>query len=233
MEWCTKAPKTWVRIVAKIESSKPFSNKKYELKVGSKTYQGVTGEDGLLEAEVPPDAEEGELTIWKEKDNPASRITWQLKIGCLDPVADALSRHSCAHKLSRGKNVRRPGAPSQSALSRHHRRMLLPVEFGGAERPYYMGVPSILKLALRVTFDGRPGRASHEQNYSTMRIPTRSRTPKAISTWIVWNGTLRRPKMPSRGEHFRSGSIGSGMGVFTWSRQRQTARSTRRRPAPS
>ncbi len=83
-----KMPKAWLRIIAKLEQSQPLSNKKYELQVGSVTHQGKTNQDGLLIVEVPPDAGEGTLTIWKDDNNPSSLITWQLKIGCLDPVEE-------------------------------------------------------------------------------------------------------------------------------------------------
>lgn len=59
---------------------KPIANAAYVLTLPNQTMTGTTGGDGLLEKEIPLDAETGELTLTE------MNITWKLHFGHLDPI---------------------------------------------------------------------------------------------------------------------------------------------------
>lgn len=82
-----KRPKVLLRVIVGDDQG-PFRNKRYTLSVGRRTQAGVTMQDGLVEQEIPADAECAELCIWLADDPAAEVVTWPLKIGHLDPVND-------------------------------------------------------------------------------------------------------------------------------------------------
>ena len=83
-----KAQKTLLRIVIADEDGQPYSRHRYRLSIGEDVYEGATGEDGLIEMEIPVHAEEGELTVWGTEGPPTLECTWTLKIGHLDPIEE-------------------------------------------------------------------------------------------------------------------------------------------------
>lgn len=69
------------------ERERPLANRRYRLTVAGRTYEGTTTGDGVIEQEVPADAEEGELTVLEPEDEPDLRAcTFTLRIGHLDPL---------------------------------------------------------------------------------------------------------------------------------------------------
>lgn len=83
-----KQKPTLIRIVVADQKGKPYSGNKYKLTVGDGVYKGTTGSDGLIEREISPDADEGELTVWWKGDSQTFVCTWVLQIGHLDPVEE-------------------------------------------------------------------------------------------------------------------------------------------------
>lgn len=80
-----KGERVLLRLVVKDAEEHSFSGKRYKLEVEGKVYEGSTGDDGLIEHEIPANAERGELTVWLEETS-AEEFTWPLKIGHLDPI---------------------------------------------------------------------------------------------------------------------------------------------------
>jgi len=80
-----KGDKTWLRIVAADEYGKRYQQCDYRLTVGTSIYDGNTGELGLVEQLIDPQAVSAELTMWWP-GSPRRHCTWKLKLGWLDPV---------------------------------------------------------------------------------------------------------------------------------------------------
>jgi N-acetylmuramoyl-L-alanine amidase len=80
-----KVPTALIRVVLE-EDGEPLANKKYELSVGGRTYEGTTDAQGLLEHKVRTDAETGRLKVWLDDDPAAEPTTWTLQIAHLDPI---------------------------------------------------------------------------------------------------------------------------------------------------
>lgn len=85
----TRKP-TRLRLVVRDIDGSPLAGKKYKLIVAGVTQEGVLPDDALLDQPIPPDALEGELTVWADEDYPDYADTWTLKLGHLDP-AESLS----------------------------------------------------------------------------------------------------------------------------------------------
>lgn len=78
--------KQWLVHVLLDEDDRPLAGRKYELKVGGKSFAGRTDGGGVIRVEVPLDAKTAELKVWLEDGHPASCRTWNLRIGHLEPV---------------------------------------------------------------------------------------------------------------------------------------------------
>ncbi|MCI0329966.1 MAG: peptidoglycan-binding protein [candidate division Zixibacteria bacterium] len=83
-----KRLKTWLRLALKDEKGDVFAGKKYKLAVGGQLYEGTTDSDGLIEHQIPADEEAGKLTVWLNEDGSGEGVTWNLKIGHLDPIEE-------------------------------------------------------------------------------------------------------------------------------------------------
>ena len=77
---------TRFRVIVRNIDGQPLSGKKYKLSVGDATYEGVLPDGALLDQPIPPDALEGQLTVWTDESDPDLMDTWTLKLGHLDPV---------------------------------------------------------------------------------------------------------------------------------------------------
>ncbi len=62
------------------EDGQPFAGKPFEISVGGDTISGMTSDDGRVIADVPADAEDGELTIWLDEDKSGESYSWPIKI---------------------------------------------------------------------------------------------------------------------------------------------------------
>ncbi|WP_437731441.1 type VI secretion system tip protein TssI/VgrG [Sorangium sp. So ce1335] len=65
---------------------KPYARKKYRLVVDGVKYEGVTTDDGMVEQDLPPTAETGELVVWIKEPEKEPTLTWRLKLGDLPPM---------------------------------------------------------------------------------------------------------------------------------------------------
>ncbi|MEA2560612.1 MAG: hypothetical protein QOH06_2116 [Acidobacteriota bacterium] len=79
-----------VRFSVRDVRGRTLAGRKYQLEVGEKVYEGVTDEEGRLEQYVAPVATEGRLTVLNDSPLYPRRMSWTLRIGCLDPI-DALT----------------------------------------------------------------------------------------------------------------------------------------------
>lgn len=74
------APTQTIRFKLEDQDGSPIAGAPFSLKVGDETFDGVTGDDGYVVADVPADAREGELTFWLDEDKSGESYTWPLKI---------------------------------------------------------------------------------------------------------------------------------------------------------
>ncbi len=77
---------TRLQIVMKREDEKPFSSKKFRLKMGQRTVEGSTDGDGKIKMEIDTDVSDAELTLFLDEKDPEAVIRRKLKIGYLDPL---------------------------------------------------------------------------------------------------------------------------------------------------
>lgn len=87
-----KGSLTLLRLVLHGEDGQPLADVKYQLKIpirqGYKVYENTTRKDGLVKHEIPADADEGELTLWIDKEDLGEGYTLPIKISHLDPVEE-------------------------------------------------------------------------------------------------------------------------------------------------
>ncbi len=79
------AKKVKLRVVVKDDKGRFFADKKYELKVGLKVFNGNTDGRGFIEQEIPADAKRAILKVFTE-DEKLKVLTWHLAVGSLGPV---------------------------------------------------------------------------------------------------------------------------------------------------
>ncbi|WP_437297640.1 type VI secretion system tip protein TssI/VgrG [Sorangium sp. So ce426] len=65
---------------------KPYAHKKYRLMVDGVKYEGHTTDDGMVEQDLPPTAETGELVVWIKEPDKEPTLKWRLKLGDLPPM---------------------------------------------------------------------------------------------------------------------------------------------------
>lgn len=82
-------PKAWVRLAVKDAAGVALANKKYQLTIDGRQTNGTVPADGVIEQQVPTDAQSGQLTVWLS-DNPNDTEIWMLQIGHMDPI-DSIS----------------------------------------------------------------------------------------------------------------------------------------------
>jgi hypothetical protein len=81
-----RRPTVPLRLLLQKGNGDPLAGKRYRLEVGVLIREGQTADDGLVEEEIPADAEAGSLTLWLDdrEDGPTRVIP--LRIGHLDPA---------------------------------------------------------------------------------------------------------------------------------------------------
>ena len=118
-----------LRIVVKDPEEEVLADARYELRLGDPTspsvYEGRTGGDGLVEHEIPIDAEQGELTVWPDDGSTANEYRWPLRIGHLNPESDARGIQGRLKNLGLydGKVVGDLGDKSQAALAAFEQKL--------------------------------------------------------------------------------------------------------------
>ncbi len=78
-----------LRVCVRDDQHQPYANTRYRLRVGDQTWEDTTDGQGKLEKEIPPDAQEGELTIFPAGSSPQDPgYSFPLSIGELDPIGE-------------------------------------------------------------------------------------------------------------------------------------------------
>ena len=81
-----KPLKAWFRTTVIDDSGKPLANKRFQLKVGNETLSGQTDENAKIEVKIEPNpSTPGVLKVFMGSE-PERVLTWNLKLGRLDPV---------------------------------------------------------------------------------------------------------------------------------------------------
>jgi hypothetical protein len=76
-----------IRLRIRDRNGVALGNKEYRLKIGDRTYEGRTDSDGLIEQEIAPTANQGELTVFFDEDqDDYEDCTWPLQLGAMDPI---------------------------------------------------------------------------------------------------------------------------------------------------
>jgi N-acetylmuramoyl-L-alanine amidase len=83
--WLIKTRSLWatVELLLNDPAGKPYSGKKWELKVKDKVYSGTTTDKGGIKQKVAPDAKQGDLTMYLDDKK---KLEWTIDIGGLDPI---------------------------------------------------------------------------------------------------------------------------------------------------
>jgi hypothetical protein len=77
-------------IVLERPDGRPFAGKRYVLRVGAATFEGVTAGDGIIRQPVDPTVTRAELEVAIDEPDYPARAAWIVAIGALDP-ADSIS----------------------------------------------------------------------------------------------------------------------------------------------
>lgn len=72
------------RVVIKDDEGTAFADKKYELEIDGKPFEGETDASGFIEQEIPADARSGKLKVFTE-DEKLKVLSWDLELGSLEP----------------------------------------------------------------------------------------------------------------------------------------------------
>jgi hypothetical protein len=117
-----------IRFVIRDDSDRRFSGRKYELVVGSKTYQGDTGEQGEVVEWVEPAAREGRLTVWLAEPGFPETVVRTLRIGYVNPIESLSGIQARLNNLgfSCGAEDGELNPPTQAALRQFQEKSGLP-----------------------------------------------------------------------------------------------------------
>jgi len=77
-----------VELILRDEYGVPLTGKQYSFRVGAQTYEGTTGEEGLVSQKLPASVQEAELTVWLNAEDPEDTLTWTVNVGSLPPIED-------------------------------------------------------------------------------------------------------------------------------------------------
>lgn len=77
---------TYLSVCVQDRTSKPFADVQYKLQLDHGEFAGTTDEGGWIRCEIPARAASGTLMVWPNEEAPDSVVTWQLHLGCLDPL---------------------------------------------------------------------------------------------------------------------------------------------------
>lgn len=90
---------TPLEFVLRDEYGVPYRQKAYSIRVGDRTYEGNTGEAGLVSQQLPSTAQAAELTIWLDADDPDDTLTYQLDLTPLPPITEIRGVQIRLHNL--------------------------------------------------------------------------------------------------------------------------------------
>jgi len=107
-----RVPKSRLRLAVHDEDNQPLASRPFKLKLGSKTHEGTTDGNGIIDVAIPVTATSGELEI----DDHVLPIF----VGQLDPVAEPSGVGGRLENLGflRSQGVRDPDEALQAAVGR-------------------------------------------------------------------------------------------------------------------
>jgi len=108
-----KVPKRLVRIAVEDENNQRLSNQTYTLEFDCAKLTGTTGGDGILEHQIPFEAEGGVLTV--------GDLTWKVYVAHLNPVQEESPDHGVSGMQARLRNLGYPVGPVDGILGRKTR----------------------------------------------------------------------------------------------------------------
>jgi N-acetylmuramoyl-L-alanine amidase len=79
---------TVIRIIVKNADDEVLADNDYTLIVEGERYEGTTDSQGMIEHEIPADAQNGKLNLVLDEGNCKQSYTWQLDISHLDPLEE-------------------------------------------------------------------------------------------------------------------------------------------------
>jgi N-acetylmuramoyl-L-alanine amidase len=82
--------KAWFRVTLRDNEGRLVANRRFQLEVAGKLKTGTTDSSGKIELEVDPKPADGKLKVFLDDADPSKNITWNVKLGHLDPL-DKLS----------------------------------------------------------------------------------------------------------------------------------------------
>ena len=80
--------KSSLEFVLRDEYGVPYFHKEYSISVDGFTYEGNTGETGLISQSLPSTAQTAELTVWIDAEDPDDTLTYQLNLNPLPPITE-------------------------------------------------------------------------------------------------------------------------------------------------
>lgn len=83
-----KRQKTFLHLIVKDSTGKPYANVKYDLTVAGELMKGTTGGDGKIEQEILADAKVGELFLYSKSGTEEIIGAIELDLGFLEPVEE-------------------------------------------------------------------------------------------------------------------------------------------------
>jgi hypothetical protein len=82
-----KRSKVFLRLRLEDDLHQPFANTKYRLRVEGEYFDGTTDGDGMMEQQIPAEAQSGEITLLDSAEgSPDEGYTFTLQLGHLDPI---------------------------------------------------------------------------------------------------------------------------------------------------
>jgi N-acetylmuramoyl-L-alanine amidase len=78
---------TYLNLCIQDESNDPYKLVKYRLELTHDLhFEGTTDDHGWIKQKIPPWAEIGTLTIWPDSSDDDFSLSWEVKLGHLDPL---------------------------------------------------------------------------------------------------------------------------------------------------
>ena len=78
---------TYLNMCLQDASKEPYKEVRYRLELTKEVhFEGTSDGQGWIKQQIPAWAETGELTIWPDPDDDEFSLSWQVKLGHLDPL---------------------------------------------------------------------------------------------------------------------------------------------------
>jgi hypothetical protein len=109
-EFIVSRTNTRMSVIVQDEMGRALAGKQYKLEIKSVdspvlSLEGTTDKNGLIEHDIPPDATEGELTVFAS----GGGYSWTLALGHLDPLEEISGAQHRLHNLGYDTHNAAPG----------------------------------------------------------------------------------------------------------------------------